>query len=119
MKRFFFALAVATFSIAPALSADLIVGNGGQCRLAPDAVRLTSISNTVELTEEVVTLMNDAILVAEDEANITSRSQAFNWANETKAACGKAYGYLLTQNRDEDYLMKCECFHQRMQSEAY
>ena len=45
---------------------------------------------------------------------INSSRPVFVWASEAKVACGKAYGYLKTKYRDEDYINKCECFHSRM-----
>jgi hypothetical protein len=38
----------------------------------------------------------------------------FLWANEAKAACGIAYGYLKTSYRDDESIGKCGCFYDRM-----
>jgi hypothetical protein len=66
------------------------------------------------LKEEVVRLMEEAVAVANSDEWIYSSRPAFVWASEAKVACGKAYGYLKTSYRDEDYINKCECFHSRM-----
>ena len=56
----------------------------------------------------------EAVAVADSPQWINSGRPAFVWASEAKVACGKAYGYLQSEYRDEDYLNKCECFHARM-----
>lgn len=94
-------------------AADLGNVAAGQCRLAGPS-QLLSIQGKTELTDEVVKLMTEAVNVADDKAYIHSSGQAFTWASEAKVACGKAYGYLQTNFRDEEYLNKCECFHSRM-----
>lgn len=63
--------------------------------------------------------MNEAVGVADSDQWIHSTRPAFVWASEAKVACGKAYGYLRSNYRDEDYLNKCECFHQRMRQYMY
>lgn len=98
-------------SINGSLAADL--GYDAQCVQAGPA-QLLSINNNVELTDQVVSLMTEAVNVADSDQWIDSRAAAFTWASETKVACGKAYGYLQTGYRDEDTLNKCECFHNRM-----
>ncbi|CAI2931778.1 hypothetical protein [Aminobacter niigataensis] len=70
--------------------------------------------NVGELRTEVVRLMDEAVAAANSSQWIDSKRPVFVWASEAKVACGKAYGYLKTNYRDEDYLNKCECFHSRM-----
>lgn len=89
---------------------------------APAARQCTEISQsalTVDqdvatLTKEVVARMDEAIAVADDPRWIASTRPAFVWASETKVACGKAYGYLQSSWRDEDYIAKCGCFYAKM-----
>jgi hypothetical protein len=100
---------------SPAHAADL---SGGQCTLVQPSQWLT-IENDSALTDEVHRLMTEAINVADSEAWIYFERPAFVWASEAKVACGKAYGYLRYSVRDEDYLNKCECFHQRMRQYMY
>lgn len=95
-----------------ALAAD-IGAPGAMCRIVGPSHLLT-IESPTELSKEVVRLMTEAVNVADSDEWIDSRKAAFTWASEAKVACGKAYGYLKTNHRDEDYLNKCECFHQRM-----
>jgi len=75
---------------------------------------LVLTNNMVELKDKVVKLMNESVAVANSPEWINSSRPAFVWASEAKVACGKAYGYLKTNYKDEDYLNKCECFHDRM-----
>jgi hypothetical protein len=97
---------------APVLAADL--GSGpAQCYLATGASLLNQTSNAA-LSDDVVRLMNEAVGVADDARWINSRQPAFTWASEAKVACGKAYGYLKSNYRDDDWINKCECFHSRM-----
>lgn len=107
-----FAIAVLFAVSAPAQAADLSEGYN-QCSLASGSALLGQTSNAT-LTEDVVRLMNEAVSVADDSRWISSRQPAFTWASEAKVACGKAYGYLRADYRDEDTINKCECFHSRM-----
>jgi hypothetical protein len=77
-----------------------------------DLLLIDSISS---LTDEVVRMMNEAVSVAEDPRWISYSRPTFVWASEAKVACGKAYGYLKSDYRDDQYLNKCECFYERMQ----
>ena len=58
--------------------------------------------------------MDESIAVASSSEWINSSRPVFVWASETQVACGKAYGYLRTNYRDEDTINKCECFYSRM-----
>jgi hypothetical protein len=100
----------------PVAAAD--IGAGAQC-IQSGPGQLISIENNAELTTEVVTLMTDAVNVADSDEWIDSRAPAFTWASEAKVACGKAYGYLQTGYRDDDTINKCECFHGRMRQSMY
>lgn len=94
------------------------MGSGPQC-VQSGPGRLISIESIPELTGEVVTLMTEAVNVADSDEWIDSTAPAFTWASETKVVCGKAYGYLQTGYRDEDTINKCECFHGRMRQSMY
>lgn len=85
----------------------------GQCTQAFSG-QLMSITDNATLTSEVTRRMDHAVQVAEDPRWVNSSRPAFTWANETKAACGIAFGYLKTQHRDDEFVSKCECFHERM-----
>jgi hypothetical protein len=94
-------------------AADLYVPVVPYCA-ASGGAQLLSIGDSDRLTSEVVRLIDHAIAVADDPRWISSTRPTFVWASETKVACGKAYGYLQSGWRDEDYLAKCDCFHARM-----
>lgn len=80
------------------------------------SAQLLLVEENVDLSNQVVDMMNEAVSVADDPVIIANSRPAFTWANEAKIACGKAIGYLAADYRDEQYLNKCECFYQRMQS---
>jgi hypothetical protein len=105
----FFLLAISTAGAADLLALPSVE----YCRVAGTS-NLLLTENQSELTTEVVRLMDEAVAVADSQEWINSARPAFVWASEAKVACGKAYGYLKTSYRDEDYLNKCECFHSRM-----
>lgn len=75
---------------------------------------LVLTENMTELRGEVVRLMDESVAVAKSNEWIYSSRPVFVWASEAKVACGKAYGYLRTNYKDEDTINKCECFHARM-----
>ncbi|MBL4758038.1 MAG: hypothetical protein JKY32_10545 [Rhizobiales bacterium] len=105
-------VAILVFSVQ-AQAADYDRAGIEYCVLAGPS-SLLSIENESQLTDEVVRLMTEAVNVADSDRWINSSRPAFVWASEAKVACGKAYGYLRASVRDEEYLNKCECFHQRM-----
>jgi hypothetical protein len=117
VKALSLALAMATGVTASAGAADLF-GSPEMCRLVKPAHLLTIESNA-QLTDEVVRMMTEAVNVADSSTWIDSQRHAFTWASEAKVACGKAYGYLRYNHRDDDYLNKCECYYQRMQQYMY
>ncbi|KRB32881.1 hypothetical protein ASD99_19445 [Mesorhizobium sp. Root695] len=95
-------------------AADIIDGpTGDYCRVVGTS-NLVLNDNIVDLREQVVKLMDESVAVANNSEWIHSSRPVFVWASEAKVACGKAYGYLKTNYKDEDYLNKCECFHDRM-----
>ncbi|MCQ8874335.1 MULTISPECIES: hypothetical protein [unclassified Mesorhizobium] len=95
-------------------AADIIDGPTGDiCRVVGTS-NLVLNDNIVDLKQEVVKLMDESVAVANSSEWINSSRPVFVWASEAKVACGKAYGYLKTNYKDEDYLNKCECFHDRM-----
>ncbi|MDR7222695.1 hypothetical protein [Aminobacter aminovorans] len=95
-------------------AADLIdVPTASYCRLATTS-DLALNENIGEVKTEVVRMMDEAVAAANSSQWLDSSRPVFVWASEAKVACGKAYGYLKTNYRDEDYLNKCECFHSRM-----
>jgi hypothetical protein len=107
------ALCVATF-VGQAVAADLsTVPDADYCAVAGTS-NLFLTENITDLKGEVVRLMDESVAVASSSEWINSSRPVFVWASEAKVACGKAYGYLRTNYRDEDTINKCECFHSRM-----
>ena len=96
------------------MAADLsTVPDADYCAVAGTS-NLVLTDNLAELRGEVVRLMDESIAVANSSEWINSSRPVFVWASEAKVACGKAYGYLKTNHKDEDTINKCECFHARM-----
>lgn len=109
-----FSLAVIMAAIPAAQAADPVYSQpAGYCQLVGNA-QLLSIPDNASLSTEVVRLMDHAVGVSQDARWVNSSRPVFVWASEAKAACGIAYGYLKTQHRDDEFLNKCECFHERM-----
>lgn len=107
-------MTMTTFLSGQAFSADMIgESTPDYCAIAGTSNLLMTEDN-VQLTSEIVRLMDEAVLVAKSDEAINSSRPVFVWASEAKVACGKAYGYMQTNYRDEDYINKCECFHSRM-----
>src|SRR5688572_23069149 len=114
MRKGMLAAASLLFFSGVSVSADLPGGYvQDYCRIAGTS-DLWLTQDHATLTSEVVRRMDEAVAVANSSQWIYSSRPAFVWASEAKVACGKAYGYLRTNTRDEDYLSKCECFHSRM-----
>lgn len=99
-------------------AADLIVDYAPPAQQCAEASQssLTVDQDVSTLTKEVVSRMDEAIAVADDPHWISSTRPTFVWASETKVACGKAYGYLQSNWRDEDYISKCDCFYTKMRN---
>ena len=107
-------MAVFALFAGSTMAADLAgVPSVDYCAVAGTS-NLVLTENMTELKSEVVRLMDESIAVADSDEWIYSSRPAFVWASEAKVACGKAYGYLKTNYKDEDYINKCECFHSRM-----
>jgi hypothetical protein len=106
-------LCVASF-VGQGTAADLYaVPDADYCAVAGTS-NLVLTENVAELKSEVVRLMDESVTVADSSEWINSSRPVFVWASEAKVACGKAYGYLRTNYKDEDTINKCECFHSRM-----
>ena len=97
-----------------AIAADLsTVPDADYCAVAGTS-NLVLTENLADLRSEVVRLMDESVAAANSSEWINSSRPVFVWASEAKVACGKAYGYLKTNYKDEDTINKCECFHSRM-----
>ena len=110
------AFALALLSATPVNSADLILESSGgvpYCRFASQSP-LIDIERAGELRKEVTQRFEQAVDVADSPSWIDSSRPAYTWASEAKVACGKAIGYLKGGYISEEYVGKCDCFHQRM-----
>jgi hypothetical protein len=96
------------------IAADLSTVPAADYCVVAGTSNLVLTENHTELKSEVVRLMDESVAVANSSEWINSSRPVFVWASEAKVACGKAYGYLLANYKDEDTINKCECFHSRM-----
>lgn len=103
------------FSASTAFAADIIRGVAvvPSCSVASTSA-LIATGSDAELRDAIADRMHQSISVSESNRWIGSSRPVFLWANEAKAACGIAYGYLKTSYRDEESIGKCGCFYDRM-----
>lgn len=55
-----------------------------------------------------------AIELSQSQAVIFSQSQVYTWAEATKLSCGKAIGYLNSNEVNVLQVNECDCFYRRM-----
>jgi hypothetical protein len=104
-----------TLSAGTAFAADIISGmNPVPSCSAESTSALVATANDAELRDAVVDRMDKSVAASESDRWIHSSRPVFLWANEAKAACGIAYGYLKTSYRDEESIGRCGCFYDRM-----
>jgi hypothetical protein len=108
------ALLISTIFTGQAESADMAEELTTDYCAVAGASNLLMTESDAALKTEIIRLMDEAVLVAKSDEAINLSKPVFVWASEAKVACGKAYGYMQTSYRDEDYINKCECFHNRM-----
>ena len=77
---------------------------------------LLELTSRAEISDEVDKRFERSVAVADSPEWIASRRPVFVWASEAKVACGKAIGYFKGGYLSEDYVNKCDCFYQRMES---
>jgi len=106
---------ICTLSASTAFAADIIRGVAvvPSCSVASTSA-LIATSSDAELRDAIVDRMDQSIAVSESDRWSRSSRPVFLWANEAKAACGIAYGYLKTSYRDDESIGKCGCFYDRM-----
>jgi hypothetical protein len=104
-----------TLSAGTAFAADIIrdINPVPSCSEASTSA-LVATAGDAELRDEIVNRMDQSVAASESDRWIHSSRPVFLWANEAKAACGIAYGYLKTSYRDEESIGKCGCFYDRM-----
>jgi hypothetical protein len=106
---------ISMLSTTTAFAADVIrsVTVVPSCSLASTSALVAS-SSDADLKGAIVDRMHESITVSQSDRWIGSSRPVFLWANEAKAACGIAYGYLKTSYRDDESIGKCGCFYDRM-----
>lgn len=112
----FAGVAVQLFVAGPALAADLAIAESPPYCADYEAISLLVENDIAVLKKEVARLMDEAVAVSHDRRWVYSARPVFVWANEAKYSCGKAYGYLKTNYRDEQNLNNCGCAYSHMQS---
>ena len=99
--------------LAPASAADMIGSYPVySCALSGPASLATQDDDA--LKTEVARLMDEGIAATHNERWVHSSRPVFRWAQTTAYACGKAYGYLKSNTRDEQNLETCGCAYNRM-----
>lgn len=82
------------------------------CGLMPTSPLLSLA--TAQMRDEVARRFDRSVEVASAAGTVSSTSPRFVWATETKAACGIAIGFFGGGEVNEEWVNKCDCFHQRM-----
>jgi len=104
-----------TLTASTAFAADIIRGmNPVPSCSAESTAALVATASDTQLRDEIVDRMDQSVAASQSDRWIHSSRPVFLWANEAKAACGIAYGYLKTSYRDEESIGKCGCFYDRM-----
>ena len=99
-----FAMSLATMTAAQA--ADI----GGQCFTGEYRSGLVNYARP-DLDAEIQKRYDQAVQTSEAEPVIYSRRHLWTWANETKVSCGKAIGYLASNEINEEQITQCDCFY--------
>jgi hypothetical protein len=100
--------------VSQGIAADLSTAPDADYCAVAGTSNLVLTENIAELKSEVVRLMDESVAGADSSEWINSSRPVFVWASEAKVACGKAYGYLRSNYKDEDTINKCECFYSCM-----
>ena len=64
-----------------------------------------------DLDAEIEKRYDQAVQTSEAEPVIYSRRHLWTWANETKVSCGKAIGFLKSNEINEEQITQCDCFY--------
>jgi hypothetical protein len=120
MRALALSLVMALSLLASKAEAGGFIG-GRYCNAYYNAQYLLSL-DLPTMREEVYQRYYAAVDVFNRRETIYSRSPRFEWANQTKIACGKAIGWLKRAHLiwgpeiDAEAIQKCECFYDRMVS---
>ena len=106
-KQLFVLMALSTLVFSsPALAADL----GDQCFSGTYRSSLVEQPRP-ELDDEINRRYEEAVATSQAEPVIYNRSQLWTWANETKVSCGKAIGFLASNEINAEQITQCDCFY--------
>jgi hypothetical protein len=97
-----FALAVVPASQA----ADI----GGQCFSGQYSSHLVNMPRP-DLDAEIEKRYETAVMTSEERSVIYRNHPLWTWANETKVSCGKAIGFLKSDEINDEQITQCDCFY--------
>lgn len=100
------AIAMSLATVSAVQAADI----GGQCFTGEYRSGLVNYARP-DLDAEVQKRYDQAVATSEAEPVIYSRRHLWTWANETKVSCGKAIGYLASNEINEEQITQCDCFY--------
>lgn len=100
------AIAMSLATVSAVQAADI----GGQCFTGEYRSGLVNYARP-DLDAEVQKRYDQAVSTSEAEPVIYSRRHLWTWANETKVSCGKAIGYLASNEINEEQITQCDCFY--------
>ena len=100
------AAAVAFTAISVAQAADI----GGQCFSGEYRSGLVNYPRP-DLDAEIEKRYVQAVATSQSEPVIYSHRHLWTWANETKVSCGKAIGFLASDEINEEQITQCDCFY--------
>jgi len=83
---------------------------GGQCFSGEYRSGLVNYPRP-DLDAEIQRRYEQAVETSEAEPVIYSRRHLWTWANETKVSCGKAIGFLASNEINEEQITQCDCFY--------
>lgn len=64
-----------------------------------------------QLDSEIDMRYEKAVETAQMEPVINKDSPLYTWANETKVSCGKAIGFLASNEINQEQITQCDCFY--------
>ena len=100
------AIAMTLASLTAVQAADI----GGQCFSGEYRSGLVNYARP-DLDAEIQKRFDQAVATSEAEPVIYSRNHLWTWANETKVSCGKAIGFLASNEINEEQITQCDCFY--------
>jgi hypothetical protein len=105
--------------LMPVQAADLAEGRIYReairyCRLSQPISPILTYPEVEQIELAVVERLDYSAMAAEDNGVIFNRSPAYIWANETKAYCGQALGYLHGGAVEAETISKCDCFYSQL-----